>query len=135
MELRHALTVLTRMAARKSEQAAHLACAFEGRLEQLAEPALEVAVETGDPIGKVLALKVEDGCNPKLALRLLRLCQKDFFDSSVPLREVAVAATQNSLDFLHARLRQVPGLDGGSSLTRTGEGNARRWRLASSTRA
>ncbi len=104
---RHALTVLTRLAVRRPEQKADLARAFEGRLEELADPALEVAVEIGDPVGQVLATKVEDSGEYGLALRLVRFCEDDFFDSSVPLREVALAATQKSLDFLRAGRRDL----------------------------
>lgn len=50
-----ALTVLARLALRRPEQAGKLRLALENRLGRLAEPALEVAVETGGPIAEVLA--------------------------------------------------------------------------------
>ncbi len=45
------LTCLTRLAQRPGPTRRWLASVFDHRLEQLAEPAVEVAVETGDPIG------------------------------------------------------------------------------------
>jgi len=48
---RHALTLLTRLAARRPSQRAALAWAVARNLDGLAEPALEIAIETGDPLG------------------------------------------------------------------------------------
>jgi tetratricopeptide (TPR) repeat protein len=52
---KNALTVLTRLAARRSENTSLLETALRDRLDALAISAVEVAAETGDPIGKVLA--------------------------------------------------------------------------------
>jgi hypothetical protein len=57
---KYALTIFNRLAARRPEQASLLEEALRGRLEHLAEVALDVAVETGDPMGQVLARQVED---------------------------------------------------------------------------
>ncbi len=95
-EAQNALTVLTRLARRRPEPAATwLAAAFRGeRLEQLAEPALEVAIETGDPVGMVLAREVEERASEELARRLMRRCGEDRYRRSVHLREVALASHQ-----------------------------------------
>ena len=52
---KNALTVLNRLAARRSEQTSLLERALTDRLDTLALTAVEVAVESGDPIGTVLA--------------------------------------------------------------------------------
>lgn len=52
---RHGLTHLARLAKRQPQQAALLASALSTRLPALARIAIEVAVETGDPMGGVLA--------------------------------------------------------------------------------
>jgi hypothetical protein len=108
MDPRRALTILTRLAARRPEQEAYLTQALEGRLEELAKMAMEVAVVTGDLIGKTLAAKVADDGGEKLALQLVRRCESDFFSSSVPLREVALAAIQKSVAFLRTGRRDLP---------------------------
>ncbi len=53
----HALVVLTRLAQRRGDTRL-LDEAFAGRLEELAELAVNVAVEVGDPLGQVLAQRV-----------------------------------------------------------------------------
>lgn len=51
----HALTVLTRLAQRQEQGKALLGKMLTGRLADLIEPALDVAAETGQPIGTILA--------------------------------------------------------------------------------
>ena len=53
------LTVLTRLARRRPVARRWLEQAFTQDLERLAEPAMQVAIETGDPIGPVLADELE----------------------------------------------------------------------------
>jgi hypothetical protein len=66
------LTYLARIARRQSHARAWLARALEGqRLDELAESALEVTVETGDPIGEVLAEAVDRAGSVGLADRFL----------------------------------------------------------------
>ncbi len=56
-----ALTYLTRIAGRKEHARSWLTRSLEGqRFEELVELALEVAIETGDPIGRVLANRLEE---------------------------------------------------------------------------
>ncbi len=109
-----ALTVLSRLASRRPEAREWLARAFEGRLAELSEEALDVAVETGGPIGQVLAALVGDQADPNLAERLMLRCDERDFRESVPLREVAEVATRRQLEFLKselsARPEQVPRL-------------------------
>ncbi len=94
-----ALTVLTRLARRRSEEERWLARAFEGHLEELAETALAVAVEVGDPVGRVLAGFVS-GVSGELAKRLMDRCDQNDYAKSVPLREVACEASRRWLEFL-----------------------------------
>lgn len=96
------LTVLTRLAQRLSEAEEWLRTAFQGRLEQLAETALEVAVETGDPIGLVLAQEIEKSGTEDLVRRLAIRTEEDRFLPSLHLQEVGLAATQKELQFLLA---------------------------------
>lgn len=77
-----ALTVLTRLAGRRPEEERWLERAFEGHVEELAEPALAVAVEVGDPVGRVLAGFV-GGASAELAERLMNRCDADDFKKSV----------------------------------------------------
>ncbi len=92
-----ALTVLTRLARRRPEEERWLARAFEGHLEALAEAALTVAVEIGDPVGQVLAGFV-GGESGELAERLMKRCNREDYTQSVPLREVACEATRRRLE-------------------------------------
>ena len=54
-----ALTVLTRLAKRQPPARRWLTQAFADDLERLAESAIQVAIETGDPIGQLLADELE----------------------------------------------------------------------------
>ncbi len=94
-----ALTVLTRLARRRPEEERWLARAFKGHLEELAEPAVAVAVEVGDPIGRVLAGFV-GGASGELAKRLMDRCDQNDYTRSVPLREVACEASRRWLELL-----------------------------------
>src|SRR6185312_13389051 len=87
------LTVLTRLAQRQPELGGWLRTAFQGRLGQLAELALDVAVGTGDPIGLALAEELEQEAPPELMVRLQKKCDDERYRYSVPLREVACITT------------------------------------------
>jgi tetratricopeptide (TPR) repeat protein len=102
-EGRGVLIVLTRLAQRRPEAEEWLRAAFCGRLEALAENALEVAVETGDPIGLVLAQEIERSSDEDLVERLMDRCSEDRYLGSVPLREVHLAATAKKRDLFAAR--------------------------------
>jgi hypothetical protein len=92
-EARRPLTVLTH-AARASESAES---ALRGILrEQLAsvwEPAIDVATETGDPIGALLAEALKETPHPELAEEMVTRLPWE----TVALRELAVVATQQAL--------------------------------------
>jgi hypothetical protein len=95
-----ALTQLTRLAQRRPETEKWIAEALRGRLEPLAKTALEVAVETGDPIGVVLARELVDCQSAAIVILVRDLCEEEDYSSSIPLREVAQVATKRSLYLL-----------------------------------
>jgi tetratricopeptide (TPR) repeat protein len=103
-----ALTVLCRLAERQPHTEEWLARALTGRLNQLAETAFEVTAETGGPISRVLAELVSERARPKLAERLMRRCNERDFRESVPLLEVAEAATRRHLVCLYSSLSLRP---------------------------
>jgi len=91
---KNALTTLTRAAQRDEKQKKQLEEALTGRLKRLAPIALQVAQETGDPIGSVLAKVLNTSANPSLAYRL----HDQIPTETVALREVAVEVTQQCLE-------------------------------------
>jgi tetratricopeptide (TPR) repeat protein len=97
------LTVLTRLARRRSDQEKWLVAALKGRLDRLGEIALNVAVETGDPMGPALAREIEGSEAIDVVTRLRRLCDDDKYQRSVPLREVARIATEKGYMLLRER--------------------------------
>ena len=106
----HALTVLDRLAGtqRDPEQTKWLDKALSGRLEALAETAMGVAAQTGDPIGQLLAKILEEQeADMALAQRLVPLLPKDTVagGGQENLRELRVDG-QTRL-YLTARLRSV----------------------------
>jgi tetratricopeptide (TPR) repeat protein len=95
----NALTVLTRLAQRKNAAApGQLKTILTAHTEVLAEPAINVAIQTGDPIGQILAKVLEVHNDPQLAARLVEMIPKD----TVALREVAAVTTGQSLARLAA---------------------------------
>ena len=102
------LTRLTRLAQRQENADRGLVQTFRGRLAQLAEPALDVAVETGDPMGRVLAGKIEKSCPSELALELMTRSHQPEYRRSVPLRETALAVTQKARETLAEILASEP---------------------------
>ncbi|MEM7519005.1 MAG: hypothetical protein AAF368_19040, partial [Planctomycetota bacterium] len=113
MDAQRALTVLTRLSMRRPGQLALLQAGFCGRLEGLARPVLEVAIETGDPIGKALAREVESRDTVELLETLVQLFDEDRYDESVPLSEAALAATERLLELGR---RSLPGAPTNSKL-------------------
>lgn len=106
-----ALTVLSRLALRRPEARGWLAGALDGRLSELAEAGLEAAVETGGPIGSVLAELIKEQAGPRLAERLMLRCEERDYRESVPLLEIAEAVARRHLLFLYGSLplRSQPG--------------------------
>ncbi len=94
-----ALTRLTRLARERGKDGERwLERTIAAQLRQLAEPALAVAVETGEPIGRVLARAVAARATPALAAQLMARCDQTILDEAVPLREVALEATRIVLE-------------------------------------
>ncbi len=92
---RSALTHLARLAHRRPERRQLLVQAFEGRLDELAKPAADVAVETGDPIGKVLAERLAQEGSVEIAERLVREWDEEKrYDLTLPLREASIATKE-----------------------------------------
>ncbi len=98
-----ALTVLTRLAQRLSDQRRWIKVGLHGRLEHLGETALEVAISTGDPLGMELAAELAGGSSIDVVLRIQKRCDEERYQSSVPLREVAHIATERGLALLRER--------------------------------
>lgn len=91
------LTVLTRLARRRSDLQRWIGVALHGRLEQLGEIALDVAVETGDPVGVELARELEISDSIELILRLHERHGQERYRLSVTLREVALVVIREVL--------------------------------------
>lgn len=102
MDSKHALTVLNRLAARSPEHVLRIEEALRGRLEDLASVVLDVAVETGDPIGRALALQIEEETSLSVVAQLVESCDQPGYRASVPLLEVSLVATEKLLEFLRS---------------------------------
>lgn len=94
--LANGLTMLDRCAQNYPPVADSLASILNHDLENLAPIATAVAVETGDPIGRILAECLQAEPAPSIAYRL---------ESQLPvwttaLRELAVTATQQALEYI-----------------------------------
>ncbi len=72
------------MAQRRSHDLSLLSRALEERQAKLAMVALEVAVETGDPIGRVLATQVESLSSTDLLFDLGKRCDSLRIQFSLP---------------------------------------------------
>src|SRR5829696_5634599 len=92
-----ALSCITRLAQRQESARKWLGLALERRLDTLALVALDVAVETGDPIGQILAQKIQTA-SIDLARRLYVKCYDGHYRHSLLLREVALEATRRCLE-------------------------------------
>ncbi len=91
------LTTLTRLAQRNSGTRRWIELALRERLEILVESALEVALETGDPIGRVLDDVFQDIEDRKLLSRVMRWFDARRFGDPVPLMELALTVTRRLL--------------------------------------
>ncbi|MDI7268572.1 MAG: tetratricopeptide repeat protein [Myxococcota bacterium] len=97
-----ALTVLTRLAGRRekagdTEARRWLVAALKGRLEELADVAVEVAARAGDPLGMVLADVMWTAGSVALAEKLMDILDERY-QQTVALRELAVVTTRKVLD-------------------------------------
>jgi len=94
-QLEHGLVVLTRLTQRDSAHDALLARAFEGddRLHRLGRPGISAAVATGDPLGQLMAERLESAPDPGLALELVNDVPQD----TVALLELGWVTTEQAL--------------------------------------
>jgi tetratricopeptide (TPR) repeat protein len=92
------LTCLTRLAQRQGTARQWIAAALRERLETLIEPALNVAVETGDPIGQVLDEIFQGIEDRKLLSRVMRWFEARPLGDPVPLMELALTVNRRLLD-------------------------------------
>lgn len=93
-----ALTILTRLVQRQPEQRWRLNKALSGRLEHLADIALDVAVETGNPIGSVLAEVIEQERSIDLLESILTRFDEPNYRDSGALFNAVLASTQRILE-------------------------------------
>src|SRR5262245_35407438 len=91
-----ALTHLTRLTQRREEGRALLARALSGRLAAAAPDVLRVAVEAGDPVGRLLAERWAVEGREDLAEPLAELCESESYRASLPLRELALVTAAGS---------------------------------------
>jgi tetratricopeptide (TPR) repeat protein len=92
-----ALTTLTRLVQRRPDQLWRLKKALSGRLEYLADVALNVAVETGGPIGGVLAEVIENEESIDLVELILTRFDESSYRDSAALFNAVLASTQRAL--------------------------------------
>ncbi len=88
------LTTLTRLARRQNGARQWLSEALEGRLDELAVVAVDVAIETGEPMGRVLAEGLRAQGTDELAEKLVDRFDEFEIEGSVPLRMVIFEATR-----------------------------------------
>lgn len=91
------LTQLTRLAQRQPGARIWIEQVFEGRLSLLAEAAVEVAVETGDPLGPILAGHLAQHDDAELLAQIVERCNDARSVYSVPVQEAALAAARQLL--------------------------------------
>lgn len=68
---RRSLHHFNSLAKRRSEERKLLFNILQGRMESLGEIAMEIAINSGDPIGQVMAEVLENEPNPQLASQLV----------------------------------------------------------------
>jgi len=96
------LVVLFRLAQRRPEAHRWLEGALRNHLEDLAEAAVLVTIATGDLMGKTLAEILRTHPSKDVAKLIMDLCNREEFQASIQLSEVALIATQNILDSIRA---------------------------------
>ncbi len=101
------LTVLTRLAKRRPAAQRWLEQAFAQDLQRLAEPAMQIAIETGDPLGPVLANELEQRTEAGdfLDYDQLQRLESAIPEQTVALREVG-AATMAQMRAVLGRIPQ-----------------------------
>lgn len=99
MDAHSTLMVLTRLCQRRPEQLGLLRRALDGRLRELAPVAIEVALETGNPLGPALADCLYQGPDPELATEI----HERIPDQTVSLRELAAISALQCVDYVTTR--------------------------------
>jgi hypothetical protein len=99
VEAKNALPRLTRLAKRCPHQRALLSGALAHRLPRHAPIAVQVAVETGEPMGAILAELLERSSNSAFTIELGAEIPRE----TVELREVATIVARRRLDRERAR--------------------------------
>ncbi|HKZ55991.1 MAG TPA: toll/interleukin-1 receptor domain-containing protein [Anaerolineales bacterium] len=97
-QIRSGLTVLNRTADGRPEADAWLLEVLSSDLERLAAPAIEAAIEGGDPIGRLLAQALNQSPMPALAHGL----EASLPHETVSLRELAAEVTQQAIQHLES---------------------------------
>jgi Trypsin-like peptidase domain/Tetratricopeptide repeat len=92
-KVRRPLTVLTRAARTYDAAAVALGDVLRDELPSLWAAAIEVAVETGDPVGALLAQALTESPRPEIVAAMLTRLP----DDTVALRELASVATEQAL--------------------------------------
>jgi hypothetical protein len=98
-KVRRPLTVLTRAARTYDAAAVALGDVLRDELPSLWAAAIEVAVETGDPIGALLAQALTESPRPEIVGAMLTRLP----DDTVALRELAAVATEQALQQVRAQ--------------------------------
>lgn len=93
-----ALTRLARLARRRPKTRPQLRRFVESGLRELAESVLEVALETGDPVGLTLREILERTRDPALENRLLERLELARYRGSLPLQELAILLLEQILE-------------------------------------
>jgi len=100
---RNALTLLSRLAQRKPEARPLLERLLAPRLNVLAEPALDVVLETGEPCGEVLAEALEKHAELRLSEQVMVRFESARYRSSPALRRTGLSVTRRALETWLAR--------------------------------
>lgn len=98
LAVRVSLTYLTRLAQRSPANRTWLGQALAGRLAELVDAALDVVIESGDPLGRILAEQIESCEDIEILERLSARCGETITLYSVPLQELAETVTRRLID-------------------------------------
>jgi tetratricopeptide (TPR) repeat protein len=98
-----ALTLATRLAQRRAEARKFLESMLAGRLADHIEPALDVTLESGEPLGKVLESSFTKEGSAELAEWLSLKLAEEPYVLVWPLQELALLATRRFLDTYRTR--------------------------------
>lgn len=92
------LRCLTRLAQWKPKARAWLEQALLSRFPGIIDTAVDIAIETGDPIGRILADRLESCEDREILERVSVRCEEEKTLYSVPLQELAEVITRKLID-------------------------------------